>query len=296
MHCTMCQTVDWCCRETHTLCMKHKEGVAISKLRSLTGGDGKPMSQIAFAKFIGIPSGTLARVEAGAVPLPWEAAERIEAACGVDADKLYEGQLCALDGNAYTTKHWVKRQNLELSDVEMRGIYEEMALRLRLLLGGLGRRRAIYGASRLRQMLEAIREESGVADASIEMVARADGHVEVKHMTAAALAQQEDVPPDIVAKLKKLPPRKKCRVTVEQYFTWPPYRMETVANVFGYTARTLWRADLPDGTREDWVITRSGGRGRGVNPTPGETAIWSTSPKLDAVGRAMIAPRLGPSA
>jgi transcriptional regulator with XRE-family HTH domain len=267
--------------------MKHKTGAPISKLRSLTGEGGRPMSQIAFAKFIGMPSGTLARVEAGAVALPWEAAERIEAACGVDADRLYDGELRALDGSPYTVKTWESRQRLELSDQEMTGVYEELTLRVRLLMGALGRQRAIYGATRMRQMLEDIREESGVAPAEIEMAARGYAHVDVKQMTVAALLQQEDVPEDTVAKLKKLPPRKKCRVTVERYMTWPPYRVESVANVFAYAMRTLWRADLPDGSREDWAITIKGGRGRAGKSAPTETAAWSSTPRIDAVAQAV---------
>lgn len=274
--------------------MKHKTGSPISKLRSLAMENGKPMSQIAFAKFIGMPSGTLARVEAGTVELPWDAAERIEAACGVDADRLYDGELRALDGSPYTAQTWHQRRNWEFSDEQMEGLYAELQLRIMLLLGALGKKRAAYGGARLRQMLEAVREESGVAAAEIELAARANAKVFVEELTPAQLMKLEDVPANVVAKLKKLPPKKKLRLTAQEYATWPPYRMEKSTAAWFYAVRELYQLELPGGEIEGWAVTRAGGYGLGKRFAGMERGLWGTTPKLSDVESFLpSAPRRG---
>jgi len=283
-------------KQLHIVCMKHKTGAPISKLRSLTDEGGKPMSQISFAKFIGMPSGTLARVEAGAVPLPREAAERIEASCGVDADRLYEGRLVALDGSPYTAQSWQRLQRMALTPEEIGSVFDDIASRVFLLLESLGPHRAIYGGTRMRQLLESTLKESGVTAAEMEMAARRHADVETLTMTVGALIKHEDTSKDVVAKLKKFPAAKRCKVTLERYTTWPVSRSQGAFLLAAKTSRTIWRVVLPNGSKEGWVVTHHKARGREWSKTDDKApmTMWGITPNINAVTRAAFLPDASP--
>jgi len=262
--------------------MKHKTGAPMSKLRSLTNAGGKPMSQIAFAQFIGMPSGTLARVEAGAVPLARDAAERIEASCGVDMEKLYEGKLVALDGSAYTAASWRRRQAMELTPEELTRATEELADRVGLLLAALGPKRGLYGLKRVRQLLDGVVMESGLNQVELEMAGRRSADVESFVWTVAQLAKSEQITEQVAKKLEAFSSRQKCKVTTETYKAWPLSHVVGGYMIASGVSRHLWRVVLPNGEKVEFVSSIHTVLGRANDPCFTVTGI---TPDNDAVRR-----------
>lgn len=234
-------------------------GAALVKLRALAGKGGKPLSQIEFCKMTGTPSGSLARIERGRNPLPDHISNRIEATFGCMASALIEGKLLALDRSPYTKEHLRLALSTELPQRGMEMVNEDLAKRIEMVLETLGPNRVFYGATRLRQAIDAVIEESGISANDLYSTGRKHSKMASKKTTVGKIAkgndlsflgffaQKEDVVDDLKNAVKGFKQTDKVEIFIETFNRFPPSRMGGTFMIYSEIITALIRVILPNG-------------------------------------------------
>ena len=218
----------------------------LPQLRALAGK--RPMSQADFAALVGISQGTLGSMENRKAPLGRLAADKIEAALGVDADALINGKLLNLDGKTYTKEDWVFATQVTLNPDELGLVARDIETRVNLLLGAVGRGRVRFIATRIRQTLEELKSGENLSDDSIDAAGQRMSRTVAENFTVADVRNNPNYGKKLSPQLSKFKATDKVHATMEHWFTWPESR-PTLANITG-GAKATWviRITLPDGS------------------------------------------------
>lgn len=220
----------------------------------MLGDSKKPMSQMAFAQIVDVPAGTLSRVEKGVSPLPLDAAQRIEATFGCSLEGLYEGKLMALNGLPYEPRHLAHAiESLpEVKDLDL--MEEDIAFRCALLLRTLGRRGALYGATRLRQTILDILEECDKDGHDLDTAARVNSKVDAKTLTISQISKDTKLREFIAKDIKSFKPSQRVQLITESYRSWSVPESE-FRPVSEKRFKHIIRAIMPDGTERRYERT-----------------------------------------
>ena len=233
-------------------------GPALVKLRGmLSQTPGKPMPQITFSNILGLSAGTLSRVEKGAAPLPDSAAIRIEAAFGVSAEGLFEGKLLAMNRAPYEPKHLLQAITASVEAKDFPLVQEDLSFCLDVMLRALGTRGALYGATRLRQAMVDIFDETATEMEYVDNAARVCSRVDAKTMTIAQIAKDDELAGAMAADIKPFKAGQKVKLIIEKYRRWPDSSLSEFRPISAKSYKSLVRATLPDETEKRYVIYSS---------------------------------------
>ena len=245
-------------------------GPALAKLRKLAGKNGKALSQVEFSRMTGTPVGSLARIERGRAPLPESSAWKIEATFGCLASALIEGELKALDGSPYNSKHLRLALTEELPAKHFPALNEDIASRVKMVLEALGPHRVFYGAARIRQALDSVIEESGITYTDLYATARKHSKLTSEKMTVGKIRKDAELRGLLGSAVAKFKPAESVTLFTETFDRFPPSRMEAAFLISAVVKVRLISALLPDGkevklTRES-INVESNYLGTNKNP------------------------------
>ena len=216
----------------------------LKALRAMAGSSG--ISQQDFATLVCLPLGTVGSMENRTAKIGRAAAEKIEAVCLVSAESLMKGKLLALDGKPYTARHWKDAMSVTYSSREVDRMETDIVNRVRLLLYATGSKKAGIAVTRMRQALEALKEELGVSAEAINTAGQKHARVAARETTVGELRKDFHCGKAFAADLKKYKATDKVSMTYESWEVWPESKAGASFMVVEKRVENVLRAVLPD--------------------------------------------------
>ena len=198
--------------------------------------------------------------------MPIEAARKIEAVTGCDAQSLIKGDSrpVFLDGSSFTIAAW-RKWNEHAPDAEtVEATIDDLTFRLQTVLraGGHGLFALAHAIGRA---IDEATVNAGVAPSDIEAECRKSANVKAMEMTVAELKKSEVANcTGFSAAVAGFKSAQRCGVVIETYRVPPEDnimpREKTISGAVGMvTSRrqvaNLWRVTLPDGKKCQWRFT-----------------------------------------
>ena len=241
------------------------------------------------AKETGIPAPTIQNIERGTTPLTWDQAQEIDAVTGCQGlDLGYKSDLWRsvfrldpaqleraaadpalaaeyaptdLEGNLYSKIFFAKYCDLPLPAESREKAVNDLAMRLKLLLGPLTKepRKFRRAYRHLAQILDDEKAAADLNDLQIAEYATRFGKAVQSTLTVAKLDTVRGLKDDAewheIKKSKKLAPDDVIQLTIEDQPHWPKRNLMTIADQktmfigdFAAGRRRVFRMVLPDGT------------------------------------------------
>lgn len=253
----------------------------LARLRAICGWTREDAARIA-----GISAASIQNIELDRVPIPEDAALRIEAATACKASSLMDkhGAPLLIDGRPYERKNYNNYLNASTATPEeIDAAAADLGFRLRMLLASSGNR-FLYVARRLGGAFDVILQEASISLNYVESVERRAASISVTEMTVAELRSKLTGEPNLREWLKAnpRPNKEKCKVVDESYQHWPTSEMGNGIVYAKFNQRHRYRIEFATGQRlevvvDEWKVKGVSGKAT-QHPAPGTSVALVPSP------------------